>query len=99
MPYQFEREPLLPGEATRLDLSQCCICGSLGYVLLLSSTVNKENDDGGVLQGGAFPHREHAHRRALVCGLSAEHAPHRRTHAGARRLRRSCPRHPLGRDV
>src|SRR5215831_14220992 len=42
----------------------------------------RESDDGGELQGGPFPARDHSHGRAVVRGVSAEHTPCRRTHGG-----------------
>ena len=47
---------------------------------VVTDGTERESDDGSELQGGPFSQGHHPHGRALVCRVSPEHAPCRRTY-------------------
>jgi hypothetical protein len=61
--------------------------------------IMREHDDGDQFQRGAFPPRGHSDGGPLVCGVSAEHAPRRRTHARAWGPRGSLDSQPVGGQI
>lgn len=66
-------------------LSQCSLEAIWGMISLCEQRcIRRESDHGGQCQRGPFPHRDHAHGRAVVCGIPLKLLACRSTPGGAR---------------